>query len=83
MSQTPQSNIGSIVIESNLDYDHQIIWIEFLAFLEVVFFVVLFINLSILMIFTQTLVPIDNIIHALTHSERRSIQHQAGKNLHQ
>lgn len=62
-----QSNIGSIVIESNLDYDHQIIWIEFLAFLEVVFFVVIFINLSILMIFTQTLVPIDNIIHALTH----------------
>jgi two-component system sensor histidine kinase UhpB len=61
-----QSNIGSIVIESNLDYDHQIIWIEFLALLEVVFFVVLFINLSILMIFTQTLVPIDNIIDALT-----------------
>jgi signal transduction histidine kinase len=58
--------IGAFVIKSNLDYDHQTKWVEFLGFLEVFIFTTMFLNLSILIIFTQTLVPINNIINALT-----------------
>ena len=59
------STIGSVVIESNLDYDHQVLWIEFLTFIQVVAFMLIFLNLSVLVLFSQTLLPIQNIINAL------------------
>ena len=59
------STIGSVVIESNLDYDHQVLWIEFLTFIQVVTFMLIFLNLSVLVLFSQTLLPIQNIINAL------------------
>ena len=59
------STIGSVVIESNLDYDHQVLWIEFLTFIQVVSFMLIFLNLSVLVLFSQTLLPIQNIINAL------------------
>lgn len=59
------STIGSVVIESNLDYDHEVLWIEFLTFIQVVVFMLVFLNLSVIVLFSQTLLPIQNIINAL------------------
>ena len=59
------STIGSVVIESNLDYDHEVLWIEFLTFIQVVAFMLVFLNLSVIVLFSQTLLPIQNIINAL------------------
>ncbi|MDC0626105.1 histidine kinase [Methylophilaceae bacterium] len=59
------STIGSVVIQSNLDYDHEVLWVELLTFVQVVIFMLIFLNLSVIALFSQTLQPIKNIINAL------------------
>lgn len=59
------STIGSVVIQSNLDYDHEVLWVEFLTFIQIIIFMLIFLNLSVLVLFSQTLLPIQNIIDAL------------------